>query len=57
MRWYTHLIPVFERQRQVGLSEYKASLVYIANSKTVNNTVLKKKLIKPNPTKNFIIFT
>jgi hypothetical protein len=29
------LIPALERQRQVGLSEFKVSLIYKANSRTV----------------------
>jgi hypothetical protein len=30
-----NLIPALRRQRQVGLYEFKASLVYIVNSKKV----------------------
>jgi hypothetical protein len=36
--WHTHLIPALKRQRQVGLSEFQASLVYRENSKIARAT-------------------
>jgi hypothetical protein len=33
-----HLIPALERQRQVGLSEFEASLVYSVSSRTARTT-------------------
>ena len=36
--WYTPVIPALGRQRQVGLYEFKASLVYIVSSRTIRAT-------------------
>jgi hypothetical protein len=37
--WHTPLIPALERQRQVDLCEFKASLVYRVNSRISKATV------------------
>jgi len=31
--WHTPLIPALERQEQVGLCEFKSSLIYITNNR------------------------
>lgn len=36
--WSTPLIPAFQRQRQVDLSYFMASLVYIVSSRTTRTT-------------------
>ena len=36
--WYTYLIPVLGKQRQIGLSEFNANLVYRMSSRTTRST-------------------
>jgi hypothetical protein len=37
-KWHNPLIPGFRRQRQVDFCEFKASLVYVENSRTARAT-------------------
>ena len=47
----TPLIPALVRQRQVDLCEFKASLVYRANSKTVRAVTQKNPISKKTKNK------
>jgi hypothetical protein len=38
MWWHKPFIPAFGRQRQVNLYEFKASLIFIANSRPAKAT-------------------
>lgn len=43
-----HLIPAIGRQRQTGLCELKASLVYTVSSRTVRATTWRNPVSKPS---------
>ena len=56
-RWCTPLIPALEKQRQVDLYNFEASLVYRVSSRTARmisqrNPVLKNKTKSPNSQTN-----
>lgn len=43
-----HLIPAIGRQRQAGLCELKASLVYTVSSRTARATIWRNPVSKPS---------
>jgi hypothetical protein len=54
--WHMPLVPALKRQRQVDLSEFRASLVYIVNPRTVKSIIIWRYSVSKSPPKINKIF-